>query len=1166
MFKDVCLDHYPYHKVGSATKHWNNYNYTYRQRDEWSKKMVNEFTSKLEEMFKKSNIDEINKSYFKNGINLLESCSIFTLKDFSIYKVTTNVSNKQANMSSMRAKKLNREKSISDPITYDSINDFLKIKEYFLEQQMFNMRPFLSSNSSEFNLPSETLFANCFFSDFYFPENVNYPVPSQQVYVQISPILLNIDFLTLLWMNTLAFSLWREKLIVDEKDKGEKTRTYSFTKNSLHIDTHLEVILPKVNLTIYPVKFDTNVSFRNENFTSRPSGMEVGMAKLVLTNNTIGKTNSCFDEFNTTSEMAYKLSSNLIEKNHNFKHKFSQISTEIRVNNLAPCFKESLQNDSSSLIRDGLGIHSEPIKSENQIVNAKEGLFLKNLNKNALNKDALKDIWMVETDSLWIDMIDKENVPFAQNASFQVYIINVWDFLSKSSILLQQNEEEDILDNSVNGNYLKAFGHLEKIIHIQNKSEFDAKLRKRSNSLSNRSSLIKSKMRSELLCKKIYSNLNVVSRIKNLNLFLNHSQVLFLLRFFDVIENFSNQIKIDTEQILKFKGHCPKKSNPENDKRSRLKSFRLDFFDEDSENEVHEPSVNLALCIDHIQIELLLDDLRKDIQFQPENHKNEELEFQDSLSQSCSKINEKKSNDNFDSTIEEYNVVNQQKDIDLILNYIKFVYGLSTEMLNFPFNFNFAANSKDLSKEQILCSDSGFSTEKSSLTSNLSNKALSGLAKLTNKLSETGEDLMADDNDNISIIMSLAQEDSSSVISENLTEHMKISPTRSLSSASETNSFTSSTGQMNKLDQSKINISSSNLIKLAMTKNQIIQTDSAKTKVKIRLKNLGMYAQTQGENLISLISFDEIKIRDKTSKILDENKYRDIFIKFKKNSNDAESCHGLAEIYAENFKFELDVPTLTALVDLIDDTDDFKTEIKESVAIKAFIHSCGVKLIDDPFKNLVNNSKVLDIFVDCLRFEKSPDNKLLINEIKMKKNTDLDTHSLRLKLTKGLFNETKFIQESKSDFSSIEFRSRQNLKIEPDKFASMVLMLRKEKETNHLLLNDLEKQKQEASYKEKKLSSKIEMVETENQALRNELERYKNLLINNNDTHGFEDDRAKILNERLEIERKQFESLILGSQQENELLKSKLKKTEDYVALLNIERECLMKKISQSKF
>ncbi|RNA17426.1 UHRF1-binding 1 isoform X1 [Brachionus plicatilis] len=858
------------------------------------------------------------------------------------------------------------------------------------------------------------MFANCFLSDFYFAENVNFPVPSQQIFAQISPILVNIDFLTLLWMNTLAFSLWREKLIADEKDKSEKKHTNRFAKNYLHCDTYLEVILPKVNLTIYPTKLDSNVNFRDQNFTNRPNGIEIGMAKLVLTNRTLSKSNNNYDEFSATCQKAYKFSSNLIEKNINFKNKVIKNyfeDNDIRINSLAPCFNEILQNDNLSLIRDSLGIHSD------QLVNAKEGLFLKNLNRNALNKDAAKDIWIMDIESLWVDMIDIDCIPFVQNASFKIFAVNIWEFLSKSSILMEQTDQEDTCNKSSSKEYMRAFNRLDKIIKIEKKTEFDAKVQQTT----------------------------------------------------------------------------------------------------------------------------------------------EDQESQENLFESCSNPGEKKSIEKLNSTIDDYNVVTMQAEKDLIFNYIKYVYGLSTDMPNSSFNFNFVPSFKDLQKEQ----DSGYATEKSSLASNLSNKALSGLTKLTNKLSESGEDLLADDNDNISMILNLAQEDNVSVVSENMLDTTKYSPSRSISSASETSSFTASIGQMNKLDQLKSNSTSSNISKFTSNNNQIIQTDSAKTKVGIKLKNLGVYVQTQGENLMSLISLDQIKIRDKISQNFDENKLRDILIRFKKSSNDPESSNGLAELYVENFKIELDIPTLTALVDLVDDTDDFKTEITDTIAIKAYIYSCGVKLNDDPFKKYVNNPKALDLFVESLLFKKSSDNKLIINETKTRKNDEFDSASLRLQLNKNVFCESKFVQESKSDFSCYEFRSRQNLKIDSDKFASMVVMLRKEKETYHLLQTKMEKQKSEFNAKEKEMSSKLELVETENQILKKEIESLK---MNRSMINNCEDDRIKGLNETLEIERKQFESLLLGSQEENELLKSKLKKTEDYVALLNIERECLMKKINQSKF
>jgi len=97
-----------------------------------------------------------------------------------------------------------------DPLT--TPNDLLKAQDYFIHQQMFNKRPFFSTNFAEFSLPPDTLFAQFFFSEFYFPDDCNYPVPCSQIFSHISPILINIDYLTLLWMNTLVLSLWNEKL------------------------------------------------------------------------------------------------------------------------------------------------------------------------------------------------------------------------------------------------------------------------------------------------------------------------------------------------------------------------------------------------------------------------------------------------------------------------------------------------------------------------------------------------------------------------------------------------------------------------------------------------------------------------------------------------------------------------------------------------------------------------------------------------------------------------------------------------------------------------------------------------------------------------------------------------------------------------------------------
>lgn len=51
--------------------------------------------------------------------------------------------------------------------------------------------------------------------------------------------------------------------------------------------------------------------------------------------------------------------------------------------------------------------------------------------------------------------------------------------------------------------------------------------------------------------------------------------------------------------------------------------------------------------------------------------------------------------------------------------------------------------------------------------------------------------------------------------------------------------------------------------------------------------------------------------------------------------------------------------------------------------------------------------------------------------------------------------------------------------------------------------------------------------------------------------------------EQYELERKQFESLLNTYENENEELKARLKKADEKLTLLNIDRECIIKKLNE---
>ncbi len=590
LFKNLSIDHYPYHKFGSSVQHWNNFNPTFRQRDDWSRGLFNDFVDKLESILVGSRIDDLNRIKLKSNIKLLEACTVFTLKDFCLYKVTTNLSNKAAGASGMKSKRAATVSSATAPQSAEenpakaTPNDMIKNEGYFVEQQMFNKKPFISSNYTEFNLPTETLFAQCFFSEFYFPEDANYPLPSAQIFVQVAPMLVNIDFLTLLWINTLMFSLYREKQIVDElnlknsRSAGrEKTPVVAaplLEQNSrftLHCDTYLEVLLPKVSISVYP---NDMKSFESAGFVNRPSGIEIGCSRVILSNQSLSKqTNSArLEALRATSQKCADMARDLVQRNGKIQKVVGNddraAKLAIDVNVLAPCFSDLIENENLHYIRYDFATRDERMRTntKNEALNATSGLFLKSLNKNSLNKASTKDVWLVELDSAWVDFlgfVDDQNTTLIQNLSLKVWIVNVWDFYNSQNFLNSTSVDRvaEIQREQSEKKAKKACEKLANVIQIpsddcellKKTSRKVLLLKKRSNSLSVVSSMIKDCRKSEFLCKKIYSKLNVITELSQVKISLNHSKVLFLLRLVDIVDLFGQQLKQDTANTFKYK-------------------------------------------------------------------------------------------------------------------------------------------------------------------------------------------------------------------------------------------------------------------------------------------------------------------------------------------------------------------------------------------------------------------------------------------------------------------------------------------------------------------------------------------------------------------------------------------------------------------------------------
>jgi len=144
--------------------------------------------------------------------------------------------------------------------------------------------------------------------------------------------------------------------------------------------------MPKITISIYS---DTT---KKVNDIKRQTGIEIGFARITATNKT-----SILSDPNLISACSkvYDLSQKICHKNSKFSvfNNENKKSSLVRLNHLAPCLIDLVKNENIAYFRYDLSFDDDLTKlinTTNEASNSKAGLFLKSLNRSALNKNANK--------------------------------------------------------------------------------------------------------------------------------------------------------------------------------------------------------------------------------------------------------------------------------------------------------------------------------------------------------------------------------------------------------------------------------------------------------------------------------------------------------------------------------------------------------------------------------------------------------------------------------------------------------------------------------------------------------------------------------------------------------------------------------------------------------
>ncbi|KAM9846017.1 bridge-like lipid transfer protein family member 3B isoform 3-T3 [Aulostomus maculatus] len=184
-FSSITLDYYPFHRAGESCVHWMHYSEATKTREGWARSLLEEFKSNVE-MLKSAVRDQqgvapahgspqhgkINTSSTSFSpppetpkTQLMSSSVVLRMADFSIYQVST------------------------------------------ADQRRSSPKTMISCNKKSLYLPPEMPAIHVEFTEYYFPDGKDYPIPCPNLYAQLNALQLVLDPRSLVWLNLFALDL-----------------------------------------------------------------------------------------------------------------------------------------------------------------------------------------------------------------------------------------------------------------------------------------------------------------------------------------------------------------------------------------------------------------------------------------------------------------------------------------------------------------------------------------------------------------------------------------------------------------------------------------------------------------------------------------------------------------------------------------------------------------------------------------------------------------------------------------------------------------------------------------------------------------------------------------------------------------------------------------------
>uniref|UniRef100_A0A8C9Q3C2 UHRF1 binding protein 1 n=1 Tax=Spermophilus dauricus TaxID=99837 RepID=A0A8C9Q3C2_SPEDA len=271
-FRKMAFDYYPFHWAGDSCKHWVRHCEAMETRGHWAQKLVIEFQSKMEKWHEETGL----KPPWHLGVD-----SPFRRKADSLSSPRKNLLEKcpsGGRQAAFRPPAWNRLRSSCMVVRVDDL-DIHQVST--AGQPSKKPSTLLSCSRKLHSLPTQVSAIHVEFTEYYFPDNQELPVPCPNLYIQLNDLAFTVDPVSLLWGNLFCLDLYRSL---------EQFKAIYKLEDSRQKDEHLDI-----RLDAFRLKVSFPLEKREQAKLHRPQALVFSSSGMIATNTRYAPQCSCPD-------------------------------------------------------------------------------------------------------------------------------------------------------------------------------------------------------------------------------------------------------------------------------------------------------------------------------------------------------------------------------------------------------------------------------------------------------------------------------------------------------------------------------------------------------------------------------------------------------------------------------------------------------------------------------------------------------------------------------------------------------------------------------------------------------------------------------------------------------------------------------------------------------